>query len=225
MHPFFFPLPPTFITSFWLRDSVCSDTHYCLISHVRYDLICNAQKRTRNRPESLVVLYFFSSIFSLLPYPSCVTNLLYFMSFICYPPFNLLITEGRHTMQNSILFSSSILNRQPQPNKKKRNLKTTSAPQSTPDAMPTGHVAIVLCECSCLFRADTLQGRNSFACHIYLLQSSIHFEVNTGHSVLMQVQTKTSHSLNTTQLRDRRRLARSVGWVIHNCRLAPHRPW
>lgn len=119
MHPFFFPLPPTFITSFWLRDSVCSDTHYCLISHVRYDLIYNAQKRTRNRPESLVVLYFFSSIFSLLPYP-CVTNLLYFMSFICYPPFNLLITEGRHTMQNSILFSSSILNRQPQPNKKKK---------------------------------------------------------------------------------------------------------
>lgn len=123
MHPFFFPLPPTFITSFWLRDSVCSDTHYCLISHVRYDLIYNAQKRTRNRPESLVVLYFFSSIFSLLPYPSCVTNLLYFMSFICYPPFNLLITEGRHTMQNSILFSSSILNRQPQPNKKKETWK------------------------------------------------------------------------------------------------------
>jgi len=51
----------------------------------------------------------------------------------------------------------------------KKPLKTTSAPQSAPDAMPTGHAAIVLCDCSCLFRVDGLQGRNSFVWHIYLL--------------------------------------------------------
>lgn len=82
-------------------------------------------------------------------------------------------------MQTSVpisFSSSSIQNRKPQPNKeeKKRNLKTTSAPQSTPDAVPTGHAAIVLCNCSCLFRDDMLQGRNSFVWHIYLLWIAVY---------------------------------------------------
>lgn len=139
------------------------------------------QKEKANDPK--FQLYIFCSIFNL--FVSLIFSLLSNHFFLLHVPHLLMsylqpldYIEYRHIVQTSvpISLSSSILNKKMHPKKKeekkkkrKRNLETTSAPQCTLDAMPTGHAAIVLCDCSCLFRADMLQGRNSFVWHIYLL--------------------------------------------------------